>query len=167
MQFRLTTVTLEDVPALVALHNSVSAHLTSQFGQGPWSSQVTERGILFGMRTSVIYIARSSQQIIATLRLQTRKPWAIDKKYFSPASQKPLYLTGMAVHPFEQRKGVGRRCLEEAQRLARLWPADALRLDAWDADAGAGDFYRKCGFQEVGRASYRGNPHIYFELLLP
>ena len=98
MHVRLTTVTLAELPALVALHNMVSADLTSRFGQGPWSGQVTERGILFGMRTSVIYIARSSQQIIATLRLSTRKPSSINKKFFSPTSQKPLYLTGMAVH---------------------------------------------------------------------
>ena len=31
---------------------------------------------------------------------------------------------------------------------------------------GAGDFYRKCGFREVGSATYRSAPLIYFELIL-
>jgi len=57
-------------------------------------------------------------------------------------------------------------CLEEAARLARAWPADAIRLDAYDAEAGAGGFYARCGMMEVGRASYRGKPLIYYELLL-
>ena len=48
----------------------------------------------------------------------------------------------------------------------KAWPADAIRLDAYDAPAGAGDFYAKCGFREVGRATYRGVPLVYFELLL-
>jgi len=39
-------------------------------------------------------------------------------------------------------------------------------LDAYDAQAGAGEFYRKCGFEEVGRVIYRGTPLIYFQLLL-
>jgi GNAT superfamily N-acetyltransferase len=72
----------------------------------------------------------------------------------------------MAVAPPLQRKGIGRRCLEHAQQVAIAWPADALRLDAYDAEAGAGAFYARCGFTEVGRASYRSTPLAYFERLL-
>ena len=72
----------------------------------------------------------------------------------------------MAIHPAEQRRGLGRLCLEKAARIARAWPADALRLDAYDAAACAGEFYLKCGFREVGRAAYRNTPLIYFELML-
>jgi len=165
MQVRLSAATLEDMPALVALSNAASAQLTRDFGPGPWSSEVTERDILFWMRTAIVYVARDSETLIATLSLGTRKPWAIDKAYFSK-SHHPLYLTAMAVHPFEQRKGIGRACLTEAVRIAKNWPSDAIRLDAWDAKAGAGEFYRKCGFREVGRATYRNKALIYFELLL-
>jgi GNAT superfamily N-acetyltransferase len=72
----------------------------------------------------------------------------------------------MAIEPTLQRQGIGRRCMKEAARLARSWPADAIRLDAYDADAGAGRFYAKCGFREVGRITYRSAPLIYYELVL-
>jgi ribosomal protein S18 acetylase RimI-like enzyme len=72
----------------------------------------------------------------------------------------------MAVAPGMQRQGVGRRLLDEACAVAAAWPSDAIRLDAYDASAGAGGFYAKCGFQEVGRITYRGVPLIYFELLI-
>jgi ribosomal protein S18 acetylase RimI-like enzyme len=121
--------------------------------------------VLFHLRTSRVYVARGENGLVATLRLATKKPWAIDRKYFS-ASQKPLYLTDMAVEPSLQRSGIGRLCLEEAKRIGREWPGDAIRLDAFDAEAGAGEFYRKCGFREVGRVSYRNTPLIYFEMLL-
>jgi hypothetical protein len=39
-------------------------------------------------------------------------------------------------------------------------------LDAYDAAAGAGRFYARCGYQERGRVVYKGDPLIYFELLL-
>jgi GNAT superfamily N-acetyltransferase len=72
----------------------------------------------------------------------------------------------MVVAPALQRQGIGRSCLEEVRRICRRWPADAVRLDAYDAPAGAGKFYEKCGFRDIGRASYRGCPLAYFEAVL-
>jgi GNAT superfamily N-acetyltransferase len=165
MRFRLQIATPADVQDLVSLRLAVSQDLTARYGKGPWSSAVTEKGVLFAMRRSSVYVARRRTRLVATLTLSTRKPWAIDKTYFS-ASTRPVYLTGMEVTPDLQRRGVGRLCVKEACRIAREWPADSIRLDAWDAAAGAGDFYCRCGFREVGRASYRNAPLIYFEMLL-
>ena len=117
------------------------------------------------MRNAAVYVATRRINVIATLTLCTKKPWAIDRKYFSPC-KRPLYLVSMALHPDWQRQGIGRQCIEEAKQLAKEWPGDAIRLDAFDAAAGAGEFYRKCGFREAGRATYRNAPLIYFELLL-
>jgi hypothetical protein len=50
--------------------------------------------------------------------------------------------------------------------MARSWPADAVRLDAFDAEAGAGGFYARCGWSEVGQTSYRDTRLIYYEFLL-
>jgi GNAT superfamily N-acetyltransferase len=165
MQIKLHPATPADAPALVALHTAASEHLTSLHGQGPWSAKPTEKGVLFAMRSSAVFVARHRGEIIATLRLATKKPWAIDRSYFAP-SQKSLYLLAMAVTPARQRQGIGRRCLEEAKRIAKSWPADAICLDAWDAKAGAGEFYARCGYTEVGRVTYRKAPLIYYELLL-
>jgi GNAT superfamily N-acetyltransferase len=169
MKLVFATADDSDAIALAALHSAVAAHLTRQFGPGRWSSAPTKKGVLNDLRRpkfSRILIARSGIPIVATLRLATKKPWAIDVNYFTPAT-KPLYLTGMAVHPNSQRRGVGRLLLTKAEELARIWPADAIRLDAFDADAGAMPFYVKCGFREVARVTYRGNPLAYFELILP
>lgn len=154
-----------DAPALAALHTAVAADLTRRYGRGPWSSQTTEKGVLFGMRHSRVLVARKARSIVGTLHLPTKKPWAIDVSYFTPV-KKPLYLTNMAVIPAMQRQGIGSLLLKEAGKQARAWPADAIRLDAFDADAGAGAFYTRCGFREVGRVTYRRAPLIYFELVL-
>jgi len=161
----LQIATDDDVADLVALRTAVNQDLALRYGTGYWSNAVTEKGVLYAMRCASLYVARYRRKLVATLALSTVKPWAIDRSYFSP-SERPLYLTAMAVHPCNQRKGIGRLCLTEAVRIAREWPGDALRLDAYDASAGAGEFYRKCGFREVGRASYRATPLIYFEMLL-
>jgi len=127
--------------------------------------RTVRRGIEFRMKTGRVFIARERGRIVATLRLATRKPWAIDKSYFTPV-KRPLYLTDMAVMPARQRRGIGRSILEDALRIARQWPANAIRLDAWDAEAGAGAFYGTCGFVERGHVTYRVNPLVYLERLV-
>jgi GNAT superfamily N-acetyltransferase len=163
--FGLLPANPDDAPALAALHTAVAVHLTDQHGRGPWSSVTSEKGVLYAMRTSHVYVARLDGEMVGTLRLTTKKPWAIDQRYFS-ASNQPVYLLAMAIAPARQRQGIGRRCLDEAKKIAKAWPADSIRLDAYDAKAGAGDFYARCGWTERGRVTYRGAPLIYYELLL-
>jgi GNAT superfamily N-acetyltransferase len=166
MRLKLHPATPDQAATIAALRTAVAENLTARHGQGPWSSATTEKGVRFAMRNAAVYVATRRNKIIATLTLATKKPWAIDRKYFSSA-KRPLYLVAMAVHPDWQHQGIGRLCIEEAKRLAKEWPGDAIFLDAYAAAAGAGDFYRKCGFREVGRVTYRNAPLIYFEMLLP
>jgi GNAT superfamily N-acetyltransferase len=154
-----------DAPELAALQTAASDDLTRRFGHGFWSSVATERGVLAGMRHSRVLIVRRGKKIVGTLRLQTKKPWAIDVSYFTPV-KKAIYLVGMAVLPSMQGKGIGRKVMEEAADQMRAWPADAIRLDAFDAEPGAGSFYLRCGFREVGRVVYRKAPLIYLERVL-
>ena len=161
----LQPATAHDAAPLAALHTAVAEHLTHKHGRGPWSSRTTEKGILYALRTKRVFVAREGTEIVGTLGLTTKKPWAIDTTYFTEC-RKPFYLLAMAVDPAKQRQGIGRRCLEEAKQIARAWSADAIRLDAFDAEAGAGPSYARCGWIEVGRRVYRKVPLIYYELLL-
>ena len=165
MRLTFRDATLKDVPGIAALHNAAAGALTERFGGGHWSSLVTERGTASSQRHARVRVGRSGRRILTVLRLATKKPWAIDVAYFTPV-KRPLYLTGMTVAITHQRQGLGRLALEDAVAVARQWPADAIRLDAFDADAGAGTFYAKCGFFEAGRVVYKGDPLVYYELLL-
>ena len=162
---RLEDATVDDVEAIATLRTAVALDLTARYGQGHWSSIVTEKGVLRGITTSRVLIARLGSDIVATLRLATKKPWAINVAYFTPCAR-ALYLTDMAVHPSAQRRGIGRHCLEGTRQICAAWPANAIRLDAYDAPAGAGAFYARCGYREVGRVTYRNTPLIYFEAVL-
>jgi len=165
MKVSVITADEADAAAIASLHNSVAEHLTRQYGRGHWSGLVTERGALRGIRTSRVLVVKNCTRIVAALRLAAKKPWAIDVKYFVSV-RRPLYLTGLVVEPGLQRSGVGRVLIEEAKAVATAWPSEAIRLDAYDAEAGAGSFYEKCGFREVGRVTYRNTPLRYYELLL-
>lgn len=165
MQLTFQSAAADDASALATLLSLIADQLTLQHGRGHWSLRTTEKGVLYALRTSRIYVAQLAGEVVATFRLATKKPWAIDTSYFT-ACRRPLYLVGIAVTPNRQGQGFGRQCLDAARDIAKAWPADAIRLDAYDHAAGAGDFYSRCGCTEVGRVSYRNTPLIYYELLI-
>jgi len=157
-----------DARAIASVRNAAADHLTRCYGNGHWSWLTSERAVLRDLnspRSCRVLLARDGNHVIATLLLQTKKPWAIDSACFTRV-RRPLYLLSMVVHPDYQRQNVGRMLLNQAEAHARAWPAQAIRLDAFDAAAGAGEFYTKCGYREVGRVVYHGTPLIYFEMLL-
>jgi GNAT superfamily N-acetyltransferase len=162
----LTEATADDAAEIAAVRNAAADHLTERYGNGYWTSTVSGKGVLGDLRRRMrVFTGRRGARIVVTLALQTRKPWAIDTKYFTPC-QRPIYLTNMAVRPESQRQGIGRKSLELAIAIARDWRGDAVRLDAYDADAGAGGFYLRCGFREVGRVVYKRTPLRYFEWII-
>jgi GNAT superfamily N-acetyltransferase len=165
MRLTFRDATLKDVPVIAALHNAAAGALTARFGEGHWSSLVTERGTAAAQRHARVRVGRSGKRILTVLRLATKKPWAIDVSYFTPV-RRPLYLTGMTVAVTHQGQGLGRLALEDAIQVTRNWPADSIRLDAYDSDAGAGAFYARCGFRERGRVVYKGDPLAYYEFML-
>lgn len=154
-----------DVEALSGLHAEAAAHLTAIHGEGRWSKPLILRRIDAVPGRARVRLGRLGEQIVSALRLQTRKPWAIDVGSFTPAAR-PLYLTDMVVAVSCQGRGVGRAALADAHAIAREWPADAIRLDAYDAPAGAGGFYEKCGYVRRARVTYKGNPLVYYEMRL-
>jgi GNAT superfamily N-acetyltransferase len=154
-----------DAGEIAALRMAAAADLTARFGEGFWSSNTTDRGVLQAMRRAKVILAIDAGAIVGTLTLSAQKPWAIDPSYFTVV-QRPIYLTSMAVAPALQNRGVGRAMLRAADSFAQAWPGQAIRLDAFDAAAGAGGFYAKCGYEEKGRATFRSVPLIYFEKLL-
>ncbi len=117
------------------------------------------------MKQGKVYALAAEGGLIATFCLTPKKPWAIDASLFTPVDC-ALYLVAMAVAPDHQRRGLGTRCLVEAEAIATTWPAGAIRLDAYDRPGGAGPFYECHGYRQVGRVVYRGTPLIYYERLL-
>jgi GNAT superfamily N-acetyltransferase len=165
LQLKFRDAKPADAPVIAALQNAAAGALTARFGAGHWSTLVTERGAAGSQRHARVRLGVWGKRVLTVLRLASRKPWAIDVSYFTPV-KRPLYLTGMAVSVQHQSHGLGRLAMADACDVARSWPADAIRLDAYDAPAGAGHFYIKCGFTERGRVVYRGDPLVYYELLL-
>jgi len=165
MKLSFAIATETDAAALALLGSVTNKHWLEKDGRDSAKAVVKETRALRWIKQSRVLMARRDGEIIAMLSLAKKKPWAIDPAYFTTVPR-PIYLTTMMVAPQWQHQGVGRQLLDEARAVARNWLADAIRLDAYDNETGAGGFYQKCGYREVGRKTYRETPLIYFELLL-
>jgi hypothetical protein len=105
---------------------AVSDHLTSLYGDGPWLSHTPEKEFYLRGRHSKVLVVTEGAAMVATL---VSPPKTSGNRHFTKCGR-PVYLLKMAVAPASQRQGIGRRCLEEAERIARARPADAFRLGA-------------------------------------
>jgi GNAT superfamily N-acetyltransferase len=155
-----------DIAALLKLRLAVDADQARRFGDDRWWTTISEKSVARGLKSSRVLVARRRGLIIGALRMETKKPWAIDLRYFTPV-RRAVYLHDVNVEPGLQRSGIGRKLVARAKTVARKWLVDAIRLDAYDGAAGGGPFYKKCGFTEVGRTVYRGVPLVYFEFVFP
>jgi GNAT superfamily N-acetyltransferase len=164
-----SAATPADAEELAALRNAVATDQLQRFGVKSFNT--TSRGILCDLRWGEILVARRKNskekvdQIVSSLLLVKKKPWAIDVSYFTPVEH-PLYVRAMNTLPSFQHQGAGSRLLQYALKMAKRNGCDVVRLDAFDAPHGAGDFYLKCGFAPRGGALFRATPHLYFEYLL-
>jgi GNAT superfamily N-acetyltransferase len=154
-----------DVAELLGLRLRVDADQTRRFGRARWSTAIDQNSVARGLKTGRVLIALQDGRVVGGVRMEARKPWAIDLSYFTPAAR-PLYLHDVNIEPALQGRGLGAKLVEEVKSRARDWSADAIRVDTFDGAAGAGPFYEKCGFRAVGRKTYRSVPLAYFELLL-
>ena len=162
LSFRLATE--GDIPALLQLRLAIDADQAERFGTERYTTTITEKSVARNLKSSRTLVVTRRGRIVGAVRMETKKPWAVDLKYFTP-SCKAVYLHDVDVHPELQRVGIGRQLMDRVKTMAEEWPVDAIRLDAYDGPSGAGPFYKKCGFKPVGHAVYRGVPLVYFEFV--
>jgi ribosomal-protein-alanine N-acetyltransferase len=76
-----------------------------------------------------------------------------------------LYVLGLAVAPEHRKQGIGRALMAAAKTVAQARRVQALWLDAYDSNAGAGLFYVGCDFRRVGPSRITPAPRVYYEWL--
>jgi GNAT superfamily N-acetyltransferase len=162
VRFSVNAAADSDVRAIAALRSAVAQDMTRKHGQGPWSGFVGRSTVLRQLRATKMLVARRDDEIVGTVRLMQANQAVFDFRMFTPAKV-ALYVIGLAVAPHARAQGVGRELMESAKSAARFWPAEALWLDTYEHEAGAGRFYEKCGFRRAGSGTLEGPPLGFYE----
>lgn len=162
LDLTIANATRADARALTSLRVGVAQRLTLDHGGGPWSACPSRAMVIRQMRASHMLVARRGAEIVGTVRLIRANPLLLDAQAFTPVGV-ALYLIGLAVAPLVRGQGIGRELVETCKEVARSWPAQALWLDCYDTVAGAGPFYEKCGFRQVGPVVFKDAPLRFYE----
>lgn len=164
---RLRQAGLDDLEPVRHILAAAADDLTARFGQGHWSGVRAMETLQTHAVAGDLYVVEAASIAVGALRLTERKIGFYKQDWFARPEDPAGYLLDMAVHPAHQNRGVGRRAMQLAERVAQRAGLLAVRLDAYQGPAGAGDFYKKCGYTLVHSGEIRGIGLEYFEKLLP
>ncbi|HUK59505.1 MAG TPA: GNAT family N-acetyltransferase [Stellaceae bacterium] len=146
---------------------AAAAHaLTARYGHGHWSTVRTLRTLRKYAGDRVLYLVDLDDVPVGTLKLTHRKVGFYHGDWFADPGASAAYLMDMAIDPRHQRHTIGRRAMALAEEIARREGLCAVRLDAYRGPAGAGAFYRKCGYTLVHQGEINGARLEYYEKLL-
>jgi GNAT superfamily N-acetyltransferase len=154
------SATPDDAHAIVALHAAIERHRSVAFPRTRrWKVPALAR-VLGGIRTCDTVVARDGGEIVASFRLDYAGGFA----GVAPFTEVPssAYLRALVVLPARHRRGLGRRCLAEAERRARAHGAQVIRLDTNDDAFRGAELYTACGYRQVMHYAQT----FYFERLL-
>jgi GNAT superfamily N-acetyltransferase len=152
-----------DAATVSKIRAAVAKDLTLRYGPGHWSEVFAVATIRKHMAERPIYLVGLDGAQIATFELRADAPFWYSHSWFSEPDAPAFYLFSMAVLPEWQRHGVGASIMSQVEEMGRSEGRQAIRFDAYDAPAGAGRFYQKCGYALVHRGSFNGVALEYYE----
>ena len=159
----LRSIGPEDARHVREIRLRAAEHLTGRYGVGHWSGVSTLRTLKKHALESSIFAVESAGTMVGTFTLSEKKIGFYRKSWFANPEDAAIYLTDMAIDPAEQRKGTGRWCMVQIESIAQSRGILEVRFDAYDAPAGAGAFYRKCGYTRVHWGSIGSTALEYYE----
>jgi len=155
-----------DVKSARAIRVDAAAALTQRYGSGHWSGEPSIATLKRHKEAGALYVVECDGDLVGTFKLDDKKIGFYRKAWFTRPDDPAAYLMNMAIAPERQREGIGRKTMVEIEGIVRRRALKALRFDAYDGPAGAGGFYRKCGYELMHKGTINGTALEYYEKLL-
>lgn len=132
------------------LHDEALYEVGAHLGEGPWDEDLD--------RIEEEYLCDGGEFLVGELDGRVVAMGALKR-----ASNEQAELKRMRVAPDLQRRGLGRRMLEELEKRARGLQFSTLRLDTAVHQAGARRLYASNGYRETGRGEIGPFDCVFYE----
>jgi len=157
--------TAEMLKQIAAIRDDSADDLTHRFGPGHWSGHSKLDRLKRELKKPrQLYLVKSGDEPVATFAIAESGPKFLRPAWFAEPEAPVMYLTALAVAPAWQGRGVGRWCMKFIRKAVADHGLKWIRFDAYNAPAGAADFYVKCGCVERRKFGFNGVGLIAFEM---
>lgn len=119
-----------------------------------------KNGTLFGIK--------EENHLIGAIVLDTNESKQYLKLQWEDQSGGPLIIHRLAVHPFHQGKGIGKKLLNFAEEYALKKGHTSIRMDVYSQNPEAVRMYERAGYQIRGSVRFplRKVPYLCFEKII-
>jgi ribosomal protein S18 acetylase RimI-like enzyme len=155
----------QDKKPLVALYKAVKANLRDN-GVYQWDL-FYPNGFVIGkdLERGNAYGIRMGEEIIAAVSVDREQNSKYTGLTWEEKRGTPVCIHRLAVHPFLQGVGLGKKLLAFAESHAKQSGGTSIRLDVFTGNPGAVTLYERAGYKEVGliRFPMRKQPFMCME----
>lgn len=111
------------------------------------------------LRQLFIFVAEDihTQNIVGCASVSIARPEAALPPPFPTGKPFRCYASNIAVQETHRRRGLGRRLLQQCERIARLWYHDSLWLHVESDNTPALALYQQMGYENVSYVALYGN----------
>lgn len=157
---RIERRTPDRIDDLYALIEACGEDMWRRLGLDHWKPPIPKEMFREYARSKEVFAVHDEGTLVGTFTLGSDPPEPYPTSCWADASHKAIYLNKLAIAPGQQRRGLGRWCMEQVERLARGRACRAVRFDALTRNVPLLGFYdhlgyRRCGdmyvFDEIGR----------------
>ena len=138
---------------VLGILSSTALWLTQQ-GMSHWEGAHDKEGMLRNIHDKEIFLVYDNKIPAGTITLGTAPPFYYgkgDEGFWKEADAPAVYISGLAILPEHQGRGLGRTLMEFAEERARARGIRFIRFDAVSYYEELTNFYLERGYKIVGK----------------
>ncbi len=160
-----------DAKAVATMRIAANEKLTRLLGPGPWTRKIHVGSIrerirdadVETLRRSTLFVLSDGDDTLGSVIVSTYSPGFWKQMYWQEGRAHALGVFNLVVHPDVQSQGLGKRVMNEVERLAQAHSLAYVRLDAYAFNPYSVGFYRAIGYDERAQIDLRGCDLVLFE----
>lgn len=162
------SIGVQELPEVNQFYAKVTSDLRKK-GIDQWDRFYPNRFVIKkDLKNGTLFGLKEDNHLIGAIVLDTNESKQYLKLQWEDPTGRPLIIHRLAVHPFHQGKGVGKRLLNFAEEYALEKEHTSIRLDVYSQNRSAIGMYESAGYQKRGaiRFPLRKVPYLCFEKLI-
>ena len=162
------TIGLQELSEVNQFYSEITSDLRKK-GIDQWDRFYPNRFVLKNdLKNGSLFGIKQENQLVGTIVLDTNESKQYKNLQWNDHTGRPLIIHRLAVHPFHQGKGVGKKLLNFAEEYALKKGHTSIRMDVYSKNPGAVGMYERAGYQIRGAIKFplRKVPYLCFEKII-